>query len=163
MSLLIKNGLALFWGEWPSNWQWSPFTLDGVVYTCVEQYMMAEKARCFGDTRAEQLVMSTSDPADQKRYGRQAGPYDEAKWSAARYNVVLRGTLEKYCQNDDLFERLFDPKLDGLTFVEASPEDTIWGIGLKKDNPLAWDPATWRGQNLLGKAITEAREILRAR
>ncbi len=54
MSILIKNGLALFWGDWPSNWQPSPFTLDGVVYNCVEQWMMAEKARCFGDVQAEQ-------------------------------------------------------------------------------------------------------------
>lgn len=159
--ITIKNGFALFWSEWPSNWRHSPMTIDGVVYNCVEQYMMAEKCRCFGDTKHEAMVMSATDPSDQKRYGRMAGPYVESKWAAVRYEVVLRATVEKYRQNPDLRRMLLDPQYDGVTFVEASPEDTVWGIGLKKDDPRAWNEATWRGTNLLGKAVTEARAILK--
>ena len=44
--------------------------------------------------------------------------------------------------------------------VEASPVDTIWGIGLAQDNPAAEDPDTWKGLNLLGFALMEVREQL---
>ena len=43
-------------------------------------------------------------------------------------------------------------------FVEAAGRDTIWGIGLGSKNPKARDPATWRGLNLLGFALTEVRQ-----
>jgi predicted NAD-dependent protein-ADP-ribosyltransferase YbiA (DUF1768 family) len=42
--------------------------------------------------------------------------------------------------------------------VEASPYDTIWGIGLTEDSPEAWDDSTWRGSNYLGYVITEVRD-----
>ena len=44
--------------------------------------------------------------------------------------------------------------------VEASPLDTIWGIGLGQDNPKAQHPQTWRGENLLGFALMMTREQL---
>jgi len=46
--------------------------------------------------------------------------------------------------------------------VEASPRDTIWGIGMGASNPDAKDPTKWRGRNLLGFALMEARASLAA-
>jgi len=45
--------------------------------------------------------------------------------------------------------------------VEASPMDTIWGIGLGKDNEKAQNIAAWRGKNLLGFAVMEVRDEIR--
>lgn len=158
--LTIRDGYALFWSQWPSNWERSAFTLDGVTYNCVEQYMMAEKARLFGDTRALARIMASPDPSDQKRFGREVLGYDEQSWAKVRYGVVLRATVAKYKQNPHLLKLLL--ATGNLTFVEASPEDLVWGIGMKSDHTHATNPDRWRGQNLLGKAVTEAREILRA-
>ncbi len=156
---LTRKGPYLFFhGQWPSNWEASPMTIDGIVYTCVEQYMMAEKCRTFGDQKTLARVMATADPEDQKRYGRQAGPYNEEAWAARRYWAVLRGTLEKYRQNHHLMAFLANEPT-GI-FVEASPSDTVWGIGMSQTDAGIEDPANWRGTNLLGKAITQARDLL---
>jgi len=46
--------------------------------------------------------------------------------------------------------------------VEASPRDRIWGIGMGRDNPSVERPSQWRGHNLLGFALMQARAILAA-
>ena len=47
------------------------------------------------------------------------------------------------------------------TLVEASPEDRLWGIGLRKTDRRAMRRETWRGKNWLGEILTEVREELR--
>lgn len=158
-NLTIRNGYALFWGQWPSNWAPSPFVIDGITYNCVEQYMMAMKARLFGDDTALARIMASPDPRDQKRHGRAVRGYDDARWSAVRYPVVLRATIEKYRQNPEYLKALLDT--GELQFVECSPDDTIWGIGMGERDPRVTDPTKWLGTNLLGKALNEAREVLR--
>jgi hypothetical protein len=48
----------------------------------------------------------------------------------------------------------------GFEFVEASPVDKIWGVGLAEDDPLIYDKANWLGQNLLGKALNAAQDMI---
>jgi hypothetical protein len=157
--LRVRGQYIFFWSEWPSNWEQSPFTIDGQRYGCVEQWMMAEKARLFGDAETERRIMEASHPKEQKALGRAVKGYIDGTWAKVRYGVVLMGTLEKYRQNADLREKLL--ATGDLTFVEASPYDTVWGIGMRADAEGADDPSRWKGQNLLGRAITEARGILR--
>lgn len=45
--------------------------------------------------------------------------------------------------------------------AEASPWDTIWGTGLRQTDPNIRNPSMWRGQNLLGKALMNVRDVLR--
>jgi ribA/ribD-fused uncharacterized protein len=158
--LPIRDGFALFWGQWPSNWEHSPFILERIRYSCVEHFMMAEKARLFNDNDTLKAILATDEPREHKKLGRLVKGFTEAKWAEVRYDVVLRGTLEKYRQNKHLLDLLL--ATENLTFVEASPEDRIWGIGMRRDDPRATHPEQWLGLNLLGKAINEAREILRA-
>ena len=66
------DNVVLFWQP-PSYFsQLSPssFVVDGVSYSCAEQFMMAEKARRFKDHRAVKLIMSSPDPSTHKRIGR---------------------------------------------------------------------------------------------
>jgi ribA/ribD-fused uncharacterized protein len=160
MDIVTRNGFILFWGGWPSNWEPSVFLLNGQQYNCVEQWMMAEKARTFGDEEVRAKILASPYPRAQKEFGRKVRNYDDAKWAETRYPIVLAGTMEKYRQNPKLREFLL-ATADTDIFVEASPHDKIWGIGLSLADPRAWNKATWLGQNLLGQAITEARTELR--
>jgi ribA/ribD-fused uncharacterized protein len=75
------------------------------------------------------------------------------------YNVVLTTftcVILQFTQSKDLCQILLDTK--GTTLVEASPLDTIWGIGLTAKDPAAKYKATWKGKNLLGYALTDVRE-----
>jgi ribA/ribD-fused uncharacterized protein len=156
--IVTGNGLCIFWTAWPSNWQFSPMLIDSVKYSCVEQYMMSMKARLFGDRATLTKIMTTVIPKVQKQLGREVKGFDQDIWTDVAYEVVLRATVEKYRQNPKLMILL--QKSGNVEFVEASPYDTIWGIGLGPDNPDALDKTKWKGQNLLGKAITQARDII---
>lgn len=147
---------TFFWSGVFSNWYPSPFEIDGIWYNCSEQYMMAEKACLFGDAEALGKIMSAALPRDQKAYGRQVKGFDKEKWDAVAKLVVYKACKAKFEQNPDLMRDLEATK--GTTLVEASPEDPIWGIGLKKDDPRALNRATWKGTNWLGEVLTKLRE-----
>ncbi len=157
----ITESMVLFWGtrDIYSNWHPSPFVIDGVQYAHVEQYMMAEKARCFGDTQSEQAIMLATDPKDIKALGRGVRGYVDAKWAAVRLEAVTRACIAKFSQNEALGRQLL--ATGDKLIVEASPVDPIWGIGLGENDPRALDVQQWRGQNLLGIALMKARDALR--
>jgi hypothetical protein len=149
---------TFFWSGPYSNWHPSPFQIDDVWYNCGEQWMMAEKARLFGDAETLAKIMSAVDPREQKAYGRQIKNFDKAKWDKESPERVFKGCLAKFEQNEDLKQTILSTV--GTTLVEASPEDRIWGIGLRKDDPRAQSRETWLGENRLGEVLMRVRDVL---
>jgi len=158
-----------FWGHTPSAdgtigpfclSQWYPATFEvrGHRYPAAEHFMMAEKARLFGDEATRGKILATNDPGKAKALGREVKHFDEAKWSAHRFEIVVEASVAKFGQNQELGAYLRSTK--DKILVEASPKDAIWGIGLGASNPKASDPRAWRGLNLLGFALMEARQEL---
>ncbi|MFC4160978.1 NADAR family protein [Chitinimonas lacunae] len=142
-----------------SQWYRRPFTVDGVDYASAEHYMMAGKARLFGDGATLERILATDDPSAAKRLGREVQHYDEQSWRQHRFEIVLAGNLAKFGQHRDLHDFLLGTGHQIL--VEASPVDRIWGIGLAADHPDAANPARWQGDNLLGFALMQVRQQLR--
>lgn len=162
--------LLLFWGHRPpkgggagkgclSQWYPAPFTVDGVRYATAEHYMMAGKSRLFGDTGAERTILASDDPARAKAAGRKVRGFDEATWTANRYGLVVAANQAKFAENPALRDFLLGT--GDRVLVEASPYDTVWGIGLSASEPEARRPARWRGLNLLGFALMDVRDSLR--
>lgn len=146
-------------GEWLlSQWWLGDFTVDGVVYRSAEHFMMAEKARLFGDDETRARILAAAEPDVVKKLGRAVRGFDQDTWVASRYGIVLRGNVAKFGQDRVLTDFLVGT--GDKVLVEASPLDVIWGIGLSADNPKAQDPGQWRGQNLLGFALMDARAAL---
>ena len=140
--------------------QWYPcqFEVEGVTYTSAEQYMMAEKAKLFGDEEIRTEILSTSDPRTCKALGRKVKNFDKAVWDKEKEHIVRKGNTKKFLQNSAL--RNFLLSTGDKVLVEASPTDRVWGIGMGKNNPDALDPQKWRGQNLLGFALMNVRDFI---
>jgi ribA/ribD-fused uncharacterized protein len=140
--------------------QWFPatFVVDGVRYATAEHWMMAGKARLFGDTGMLAEILAAPGPREAKAFGRRVRGFDEAKWSAARSELVIEGSVAKFSQNEPL--KTFLLGTGRKILVEASPRDRIWGIGMGASNPDATHPLKWRGTNLLGFALMETRARL---
>jgi ribA/ribD-fused uncharacterized protein len=160
-----------FWGHQPSpgggvgrgclsQWWPAPFEIDGKIYPTAEHYMMAAKARLFGDDEMARQILATARPGAAKALGRQVAGFDEATWKAQRYAIVVRAGLAKFEQHSGLRDFLL--QTGHRVLVEASPIDLVWGIGLAADDERAERPAQWRGQNLLGFALMDVRATLRA-
>jgi ribA/ribD-fused uncharacterized protein len=159
----------MFWGGQPnadgsisasclSQWYESIFEVDNVKYPTAEHFMMASKARLFSDEETLAEIIACQTPAEAKKLGRKVKKFDPIIWDKHKYELVKIGNFHKFSQHEHL--KIFLIQTDKKVLVEASPLDTIWGIGLGKDNEKAQKAATWRGENLLGFALMEAREML---
>jgi ribA/ribD-fused uncharacterized protein len=160
-----------FWGHQPqrdgsvgpgclSQWWPSPFTVDGVTYATAEHWMMAAKARLFGDADAERRALTAGHPHAAKAAGRTVRGFDEEVWRRERFALVAEGSVHKFRAHPDLRRYLLGTA--GRVLVEASPLDRVWGIGLAADDERSARPDAWRGLNLLGFALMEARARLAA-
>lgn len=162
----------MFWGHRPapdgritasclSQWWPAAFTIDGVSYATAEHAMMAGKARVFGDDDSETRVLADPDPRAAKAAGRAVRGFDAAVWAARAYDIVVAANVAKFGQNPELEAFLLGTA--GQVLVEASPDDRVWGIGLAATDAAAASASTWKGTNLLGFALMDARDRLTTR
>ena len=142
-----------------SQWFPSPFVVDNIQYKTSEHWMMAHKAKLFSDSEACDLIIKADKPAEVKEIGRQIRGFSEIKWNEKKYEVVRLGNIHKFHQNKKLKDYLLGTA--DRVIVEASPTDSVWGIGVTQDEKMVDDPHTWRGANLLGFALMEVRDFLR--
>jgi len=164
-----KQKFLFFWGHQKqrngeigqsclSQWWSAAFTIDGIKYNSTEHFMMAEKARLFKDLINLEKIINSNSPGQAKQYGREVIGFKEDIWIENRYAIVKKGNIEKFKQNKDLETYLLSTK--NRILVEASPVDTIWGIGLTKESEHCKNPLKWRGLNLLGFVLMEVRDEL---
>ncbi|MBL7704048.1 MAG: NADAR family protein [Taibaiella sp.] len=143
-----------------SQWYPSAFTVNGILYKTAEHWMMAHKALLFGDRDAFEKIIACHKPAEVKALGRTVRNYEDDRWNEKKLEIVVQGNIHKFAQNKTLAAYLLGT--GDRIIVEASPVDPVWGIGLAQDSPKALHPDTWKGENLLGFALMEARDFLSA-
>lgn len=152
---------VFFWGGYLSNWFESNFDIGGVTYFCVEQYMMAMKAKTFNDNIILQKIMQSNDQKEVKQLGREVKNYVDDIWVKERIKVVYDGNMAKFSQNEGLKNYILHT--NDKILVEASPYDNIWGVKLGKDNRLINNPNNWLGENYLGFTLMYVRDKLKER
>lgn len=156
----IGTEFVFFFGIGHPLSQWHPcqFTVNGITFSCAEQFMMHAKARHFGDLEIASKILATNDPGEQKKLGRQVRDYVEAEWNLVDTFYVFRGNLAKFTQGAELQRYLIGTGSKYL--VEASRFDRKWGVGLEESNPAILDPANWEGENRLGDVLMQVRDVL---
>lgn len=142
-----------------SNWYLSDFQVGGIVFHSAEQYLMYMKASTFGDIDIANRILDTYDQHQIKALGRRVKNYDDSVWSNIRQVIMEKGLYAKFSQNERLKAHLLATG-DNI-IAECSPYDVIWGIGLSTGDPRHTNPAEWKGQNLLGKALMTVRDQIR--
>lgn len=165
-----KQKYVFFWGHRESKdgritnscfsqWWKSDFIVDKVNYCCAEQYMMASKARLFNDYETLEKILKTKTQGKIKALGREVKNFNDDIWNKEKYNIVLKGNIAKFSQNEKLKQYLIST--GDKILVEASPYDKVWGIGMSRDDEGVNNPLLWKGENLLGFALMEVRDIIK--
>ncbi|REC44764.1 NADAR family protein [Chryseobacterium pennipullorum] len=142
--------------------QWFPgkFKENGIIYKTAEHYMMAGKARLFNDRETEEEILKAATPNQAKALGRKVKNFDPQVWDECKCGIVIQGNFLKFSQNQNFKDFLLST--GDKVLVEASPYDRIWGIGMLETDSRADNPLLWNGENLLGFALMEVRDQLRA-
>ena len=159
---MTSNDIVLFYGVgdehgYMSNFAKYPIIIDGVRFSCNEQYIMWSKAKLFSQDNWAVYIMSLDKPSMMKSAGRAVKNFDEKKWSDAVERIADNCNLAKFTQHPELQKKLLATG-DSL-LAEAAMDDPIWGIGVGKAKGK--DPKNWRGKNILGNSLMRVREVLR--
>ncbi|MCJ8152883.1 NADAR family protein [Chryseobacterium sp. SSA4.19] len=163
-----KPEFLFFWGHTVKDYitkacfsQWFAFEFEenGISYKTAEHYMMAGKARLFNDQEILEEILRSETPNQAKRLGRKVKNFDPEIWDEHKYEIVKQGNLLKFSQNEKFKEFLLSTH--DKVLVEASPYDTVWGIGMLETDPGVDNPDIWKGENLLGFALMEVRDVLK--
>lgn len=156
-TFFYKGRLSQWYGGFKG--QESSFNYNNITFNCAEQFMMYSKACLFKDTVSAQSILQTSNPREQQLLGRKVDNFDQSIWNTSKFDLVLLGNILKFSQNPPLLSFLLSCRNN---FVEASPIDGIWGIkiGIDKISAIHTNPSTWRGDNLLGLALTKTKLLL---
>lgn len=165
----LGTPIVYFWGHTPnpkkvtaaclSQWYDCWFEVDGVQYHTTEQYMMASKARLFGDDEMLRAIMEADTPSDYKKLGRKIRGFESEAWNVRKYEIVVEGNRAKFSQNPDIRDFLLSTG-DSI-LAEASPYDKIWGTGLDREEAEKGSVEQWQGENLLGCALMDVRDWLK--
>lgn len=142
-----------------SNWYLSDFSVEGIKFTSMEQYMMYKKAVLFDDSDIALEILNTDDVVLIKEFGRKVSNYNDSVWNGMRQVIIYKGLIEKFMQNEDLRKALLDTGDNIL--AECAVKDQIWGIGLSMTDNNRHDINAWKGQNLLGYSLMLVRDELR--
>jgi ribA/ribD-fused uncharacterized protein len=92
--------------------------------------------------------LRSKSPKEQKAYGKKCRNFDLKVWDIASIPIVVSSQIAR-AEADDVLRRLY-LQSGSRVFVEGSPTDTVWGVGIKWDHVAIKDESKWKGQNRLG-------------
>ena len=126
------------------------------IFNCGEQWLMACKAWLFEDKNLP-AILQTASPREQKSLGRSVKSFNDELWTVVSPEVCIAGALARAKVDRGLAE--IYRQSDSRHFVEGSPFNKVWGVGLSFDDPRIVNPENWTGCNRLGKCHDKSRAL----
>lgn len=123
-----------------------------------EKAIMLCKASLFSDSDIFNKIIQTNIPIETKKLGRKS-KFDQKIWDENICNIAKTVIYQKFFSIPEFKEILIGTK--DLLIAETAPRDKIWGIGMGKNNENSDYPEKWKGYNILGWSLMEARSILK--
>lgn len=170
----ITENFVLFWESPLSNFypyvnksvkddevQPLNFTYDNLTWNTSEQLFMYQKALFFNDYNIAETIKNCLRPEDAKRLGRKIKNFDEDRWNKVSTEIMFQAVYAKFSQLESLRQYILQEKFNNKHFVEASPFDKIWGIGLHYNDKLCDNRDNWLGQNKLGQVLDNVRNKIK--
>ena len=141
-----------------SNFHPAQFSVNGITYSCSEQFYQSTKAKTFGDTSTASEIMATDDPVTMMRLGKQVSGFHEEQWEKTSREVMHQANLAKFTNNPAMLAEL--KATENKAMVECNKYDKYWGCGLPITSKSAGIKENWIGTNYMGATLEIVREQL---
>lgn len=149
---ILTDDYVLFHGSFLSNWYPCHIEYKDMVFHCSEQLYMWFKADYFKDEETARKILECKTAAEAKDLGRQVRNFNDVEWNEKSYGHMVYAVYLKFKQNRSLLKEFLEIG-KGRHFVEGSPYDTIWGVGIDYRDIRIRDKMNWVGLNKLGQAL----------
>ena len=133
---------------------------DIAMVSFSEKAIMLCKAAAMQDYATFDAILRAQNPKAAKALGRQVAPWNEQRWESVVCEVALAAVSQKFEQLPNLAAVLL--ATGNRLVAEMTRNDRNWGTGLDVGHPDGSRPARWRGTNILGWALMQARAQLAA-
>uniref|UniRef100_A0A6U3R5Z0 RanBP2-type domain-containing protein n=1 Tax=Ditylum brightwellii TaxID=49249 RepID=A0A6U3R5Z0_9STRA len=127
-----------------------------IIFNFAEKAIMACKASLFGDWASFDKILYCQDSREAKKLGRGVKQFNQDTWNRTVCPITRDVVAAKAAGLPALRTELAGTG-DAL-IAEATNGDHVWGINLDASNPDVSYPGRWRGSNILGWALMEARD-----
>ena len=160
----------LFYGHKPSGpavdascfsqWFRRIFKVDSIEYLTAEHWMMAEKARLFGDEAMLHAILNCKEPKEAKAFGRRVANFDGEVWDKHKYSIVVRGNLSKFQQNPDLLSFLLSTRTYRDINIDAKVAEAKPNYQIVSPERIELDPHRNPSNSTQSDSKQEPRVIL---
>jgi len=127
-----------------------------VVFDFAEKAIMAGKAALFGDDPTFRRILQSKNSREAKALGRRVRNFDQTKWDAYQCTIARAVCLAKL--QWPAFAHALLATGDSL-LAECTHGDWVWGTALHDTDPGLGSPGRWRGLNILGWSLMQARGV----
>jgi ribA/ribD-fused uncharacterized protein len=138
----------------------APISIENENYICVEQFLMATKAKMTGNSEQREAIMNEKTSIDIKRRGdRILWPAGRENWENLACDLLWIANKAKYEQNPTLRAQLFNTY--GCRLVETDTGVSVWNAGISyTEKEKLQNEESWRGLNWFGDLLTLLRQHL---
>ena len=159
LSMVMTGEYVAFYGRFSplSNFHPAVFEIDGITYSCVEQYYQAQRALFSNRRDIMQKILLAKDPVNMKNLGDQLKA-SNPEWYTARATQVMHAGLSAKFSKPYFKQFLF--RTEQRRIIEANKYDQFWSCGLSSSDPKMKDINKWPGKNNLGNLLMKIRSSM---